>query len=151
MRSRMLKFTVAVLLVFTAFLFLSKAGNGMEPGSGGVTYSKYCQDAAADADGRWPAQSLTSGNHLQTGALDGAWTSENRGGTVSFLKNGRAEEESAMFLFNLILLLSVLQFLPNGTLWSAIRSICMDFQNYAMHQLQILQLWDGKKKGFFYS
>lgn len=92
---------------------------------------------------------LDSGNRLASGMPDVLPAAESR--NVSSIRTGRPEEESVLIFFNLFLVFSMLLFLPDGRVWSAIQSVSMAFRSYAMHQIRILQLRDGKKKGFFYS
>lgn len=94
------------------------------------------------------SQNLDSGDHYCVMIPDGVLSTEPR--SVSFVKTGRTEEEcagSVLFLLSIVLIIVTFQFLLDGRPWSAVQSICMEFQNSVMHQIQILKLWDGKRKG----
>ncbi len=94
------------------------------------------------------SQDIVTGDHYNMVLPDGALSSEP--GSLTFIKTGSAQEESAesvLFLLGIFLVLVHFRFLLDGRPWAAVRSICMEFQDFSMHQLQILQLWDGKSKG----
>lgn len=108
--------------------------------------TNYVQSETGSGNGQ---AVLGSGNRLTEGMPDVLPVTESS--DISSIRTGRPEEESVLIFFNLFLVFSMLLFLPDGRVWSAIQSVSMAFQSYAMHQIRILQLRDGKKKGFFYS
>lgn len=142
--------TIAMVLFVSMVLF---AVLGSHRGLAGEQEWGTCLSRGQHTMERGDAgQSLKEGGGERTSAPEGMLATESK--TVSFVKSGRAEEESAdlsIFLLSVFLVISLFQLFMDGRPWSVVQSICMGFQDYAMHQISILQLWDGKKEVFSYS
>lgn len=151
MKSRALKYLAAIVFVFVVFL---TAIAGYWKNTGTHEYFKsfaapQSRDVVTGTRTYFVSQKLDGSNSLSAGVPDSVLASES--GVISYITNGRAEAAEyftilpGVFLFSLVFF-----FLPDGRPWSAVRSISMDFQEYSMRQIQILQSGDGKKRLFSY-
>lgn len=139
MMSRSLKLAAGIF--FAVIILLGSFG-----GSRASSYLQDTQSGQPSIHGLKETQTLDSSSHFSVGIPDGVLSSES--GTISFIKTGRQGEETAesvLFLLGIFLIIAAFYFLLDGRPWAAVQSICMGFQDSTMHQIQILQLWDGKK------
>lgn len=128
----------------------ARHGDSHDYSGSGATHRSRDMARGTAADNT--SQKLDGGNSLRAGVPDGLLASESR--LVSNVRSGRTEAGTAEYLvilMGIFLSLSAFYFLLDGRPWSAAQSICMEFQGYAMRQIHILQLRDGKKRLLSYS
>lgn len=145
MMNRSLKLAAGIILAIVMLL-------GAFWCSGDPTYTQEAQPGLHSMHSSKGSQALDSSSRYSLGIPDGVLSSES--GSVSLIRTGRQGEEtveSVLFLLGIFLILTAFYFLLDGRPWAAVQSICMRFQDSTMYQIQILQSWDGKKKGFSHS
>ena len=144
MKRKRFKLSAGLLLAFIMLLCLF--GTGREK-----LLSAYDQAQIHTCGDFVENQSLDSSARHIAGIPDSALSPES--GDTALIKTGSLKEESAesvVFLLG-IFVVEIFHFLLDGRPWAAVCSICMRFVERTMRQIQILQLFDGKRKGFSHS
>ena len=145
MKRKRFKLSAGLLLAFIMLLCLF--GTGREK-----LLSAYDQAQIHTCGDFVENQSLDSSARHIAGIPDSALSPES--GDTALIKTGSLKEESAesvVFLLGIFVVVEIFHFLLDGRPWAAVCSICMRFVGRTMRQIQILQLFDGKRKGFSYS